>query len=158
MEISLRGMIKLKDLATLAISLNAKQDLTLRISDFPTGPFLIKISRAIFIHVFRTTQNNPTRIFAFPEIGQFIPSVSALHFRTILKKSNKKDSQLIRAGFFRGQRSKESLWCVGKWIPGTTNYVIVELSTELRGISLGPLFEGNLWQWVNLLTHLRKIP
>jgi hypothetical protein len=61
-------MIKHKDLATLAISLNAKQDLTLRISDFPTGPFLIKISRAIFIHVFRTTQNNPTGIFAFPEI------------------------------------------------------------------------------------------
>jgi hypothetical protein len=68
MKISLQGVIKLKNLATLAISLNAKQDLTLCVCNFPTGHLLIKISWTIFINVFRTTQYNPTRIFTFPEI------------------------------------------------------------------------------------------
>jgi len=45
-------MIKLKDLATLAIFFDAKQDLTLRISNFPAGPLLIKISRTVIAHVF----------------------------------------------------------------------------------------------------------
>jgi len=61
-------MIKLKDLATLAIFFDAKQDLTLRISNFPAGPLLIKISRTVIAHVFRTAQNNPTRISIFPII------------------------------------------------------------------------------------------
>jgi hypothetical protein len=34
---------------------------------------LVKISRTIYINVFRTLQNNPTGIFIFPEICQFIP-------------------------------------------------------------------------------------
>jgi hypothetical protein len=61
-------MIKVKDLATLAISFDVKQDLTLRISNFPTGPLLRNISGTIFTNVFRTTQYNPARILTFPEI------------------------------------------------------------------------------------------
>ena len=67
MKISLRHFIELKDLAILAISFDAKENLTLRISNFPTRSFLVKISRTIIIHVFRTIQNYPARIFTFPE-------------------------------------------------------------------------------------------
>jgi hypothetical protein len=43
MKISIRGGIKLKNLATLTIPFDAKQDLILCISALPTGAFWVKI-------------------------------------------------------------------------------------------------------------------
>jgi hypothetical protein len=60
--------IKFKNLAGFTIFFNPEQDFTFRISNFPAGPLLVKISRTIFINVFRTIQNNPTGLFAIPEI------------------------------------------------------------------------------------------
>ena len=51
-RMSLGDIIKFKNLTTFAISLDAKQDITFRISIFPTGPFWIEISRAIYMYVF----------------------------------------------------------------------------------------------------------
>jgi hypothetical protein len=68
MRTSFRTRIKYKNLTSFTILSDAKQDLTLRISNFPAGFLLVKISRTIFINVFRTIQNNPTGVFAIPEI------------------------------------------------------------------------------------------
>jgi hypothetical protein len=43
MKVGFRTRIKLKNLATLAIPFDAKQDLILRISALPTGAFWVKI-------------------------------------------------------------------------------------------------------------------
>jgi hypothetical protein len=63
-----RNRIKFKNLTGFTILLDAKQDLTFRISTFPAGPLWVKISRTIYINVFRTIQNNPTGLFTIPEI------------------------------------------------------------------------------------------
>ena len=48
-------MIKFKDLATLAIAFDAKEEITFRISIFPAGPLWIKKGRAVVVNVSRTT-------------------------------------------------------------------------------------------------------
>jgi hypothetical protein len=52
MKTRLRNRIKFKNLASFAISFDAEQDLALRISNFPAGSFLVKISRTILVNVF----------------------------------------------------------------------------------------------------------
>jgi hypothetical protein len=61
-------MIKFKDLATFAISFDAQQNLTLGIGNFPARCFFVKISWTFSTNVLRTIQDNPARLFPFPEI------------------------------------------------------------------------------------------
>jgi len=60
--------IKFKNFTNFTILFDAEEDFTLCISYFPTGPLLVKISRAIDIYIFRTIQNDPAGIFPVPEI------------------------------------------------------------------------------------------
>jgi hypothetical protein len=68
MNLCLRLRIKIENLTTFTILFDAQKNLTLRISNFPARPFLVKIGRTICVHVFRTIQNYPARVFTFPEI------------------------------------------------------------------------------------------
>jgi hypothetical protein len=91
MKFSFRSRIEFKDLAIFAISLDPKQDLTFRISNIPTRSFLVKISRTIYIDIFRTIQNNPAGIFIIPEIYQLLPRVGTdLILNQSLRKAIKK--------------------------------------------------------------------
>jgi hypothetical protein len=67
MRIRFRTRIESENLASPTILFDAKQDFTFGVSLFPTGAFRVKMSRTIFINVFGTIQDNPTRLFPVPE-------------------------------------------------------------------------------------------
>jgi len=67
MKISIKTRIKLKNLATLAISFDAKQDLILCIGALPAGDFWIKIRWTTGINILRAIKEFPARYFLVPE-------------------------------------------------------------------------------------------
>jgi hypothetical protein len=68
MKIRLRSRIKFKNLTTVAIPFDGKQDLILRIGTLPTGALRIEIGWTTGINVFRAIKESPTRCFPVPEI------------------------------------------------------------------------------------------
>jgi hypothetical protein len=68
MKIGLLNFIKLKNLATFAISFDAQQNLTLGIGDFPARCFMVKISWTLSTNILRTIQDDPAGFFPFPKI------------------------------------------------------------------------------------------
>jgi len=61
-------MIKLKDLATFALSFDTGHNFTLRVGNLPAGSVTIKIGRAVRINILRASQDNPARISSLPKI------------------------------------------------------------------------------------------
>jgi hypothetical protein len=82
-----RNRIKFKDLTTLTIPFDGKQDLILCIGTLPTGAFWIEICWTMGIDIFRTTKETPAGYFSVPEIWQFLPRVRT---DLILNQSPKK--------------------------------------------------------------------
>jgi hypothetical protein len=68
MKVIFRTRIKLKNIATLAIPFDAKQDLILRIGTLPTWALRIKIRRTTGIDIFRTIKESPAGCFPVPEV------------------------------------------------------------------------------------------
>ncbi len=67
MKISLRSGPKCKNPAAFTVSLDAEQNLILRISAFPAGTFWIEIGRTTGKDIFRTIEENPAGCFPVPE-------------------------------------------------------------------------------------------
>ncbi len=62
-----RARPKCKNPAAFTVSLDAEQNLILRISAFPAGTFWIEIGRTAGIDIFRTIEENPAGCFPVPE-------------------------------------------------------------------------------------------
>jgi len=69
----LRLRIKLKNLATWTIPLDAQQHLALRIGTFPAGSLRIEIGGTVGIDILRTTTEIPAGYLTVPEACHVVP-------------------------------------------------------------------------------------
>ncbi len=63
------GMVTMINLAILTVFRYIRQNFTMRIGCFPARLFSLVKGRTLFAYILRTSVDNPTRVFAFPEVS-----------------------------------------------------------------------------------------